>query len=81
MVELWTDNSLPSATLGSNLRPVWCINCSEEETLCSNSHSRVPGLRVYHICYGFPYEKTFVSRAGVVVVVVVLAVVVECRWW
>ena len=32
MVELWTDNSLPSATVGSNLHQVWCINRSEGET-------------------------------------------------
>ena len=25
MVELWTDNSLSSATVGSNLHQVWCI--------------------------------------------------------
>ena len=45
MVELWT--GLPSATVGSNLHLVWCINRSEEETLCSYTHSRAPGIRVY----------------------------------
>ena len=34
VVELWTDNSLQSATVGSTLRQVWCINRSVEETLC-----------------------------------------------
>ena len=43
VVELWTDNSLPSATVGSNLRQVWCINRSVEETLCYNSNCRTPG--------------------------------------
>ena len=33
MVELWTDNSLPSATVGSNLRQVWRIYRSIEETI------------------------------------------------
>ena len=37
VVELWTDNSLPSATVGSNLLQVRCINRSVEETLCYNS--------------------------------------------
>ena len=32
VVELWIDNNLPSATVGSNLRQVWCINRSVEET-------------------------------------------------
>ena len=32
MVELWTDNSLPSAMVGSNLHQVWCINGSEGGT-------------------------------------------------
>ena len=43
VVELWTDNSLPSTTVGSNLRQVWCINRSVEETLCYNSNCRTPG--------------------------------------
>ena len=41
MVELWTDNSLPSAMVGSNLCQVWCINRSVEETLCYNSNCRM----------------------------------------
>ena len=43
VVELGTDNSLPSATVGSSLRQVWCINRSVEETLCYNSNCRTPG--------------------------------------
>ena len=43
MVELWTDNSLSSATVGSNLHQVWCINRSVKETLCYNSNCRTPG--------------------------------------
>ena len=31
VVELWTDNSLPSAIVGSNLRQVWCIDHSERK--------------------------------------------------
>ena len=46
MVELWTDNSFPSATVGSNLHQVWCIDHSVEETVCYNSNCRTPGLRV-----------------------------------
>ena len=49
VVELWTNNSLPSATVGSNLHQVWCINRSVEETLCYNSNCRTPGLRVYKV--------------------------------
>ena len=44
VVELWTDNSLPSATVGSNLCQVWCINRSVEETLYYNSNCRTSGL-------------------------------------
>ena len=29
---MWTDNSLPSAMVGSNVCQVWCINRSIEET-------------------------------------------------
>ena len=32
-VEAWTDNSLHSASVGSNLCQVWCINRSVEETI------------------------------------------------
>ena len=39
----WLGNSLPSATVGSNLRQVWCINLLVEETLCYNSNCRMPG--------------------------------------
>ena len=49
MVELWTDTSLPSATVGSNLHQVWCIHHSVEETLCHNSNCRTPGLRAYNL--------------------------------
>ena len=48
VVELWSDNRLHSATVGSNLHQVWCINRSVEETLCHNSNCRTPGLRVYY---------------------------------
>ena len=44
VVELWTDNSLPSATVGSNLHQVWCINHSVEETLCYNLNCRMQGF-------------------------------------
>ena len=30
--ERWSDNRLDSATVGSNLHQVWCINRSEGET-------------------------------------------------
>ena len=43
VLELRTENSLPFATVGSNLRQVWCINLSGEETLCYNSNCRRPG--------------------------------------
>ena len=36
-------DSLPSATVGSNLRQAWCINRSVEENLCYNSNCRTPG--------------------------------------
>ena len=42
VVELWTENSLPSAMVGSNFRQVWCINRSVQETLCYNSNCRMP---------------------------------------
>ena len=48
VVEQWSDNRLHSATVGSNLHQVWCINRSVEETLCHNSNCRMPSLRVYN---------------------------------
>ena len=50
VVGSWTDNSLPSAKVGSNLHQVWCINRSVEVTLCYNSNCVTPGLRVYNTC-------------------------------
>ena len=42
-VEAWTDNSLHSASVGSNPTWVWYIDRSEVETLCRNSNCRAPG--------------------------------------
>ena len=48
VVERWSDHRRHSATVGSNLHQVWCINRSLEETLCHNSNCRMPGLQVHN---------------------------------
>ena len=41
-VKAWTDNSLHSASVGSNPAWVWYMDRSEVETLCRNSNCRAP---------------------------------------
>ena len=67
VLELWTDNSLPSATVGSNLLQVWCINRSVEETLCCNSNCRMPGsFGVYNTCIDDSSRKCSTCNKGLV---------------
>ena len=60
-VEAWTDNSLHSASVGSNLRQVWRIIRSIEETQIQIVECRVP-WGVYNHPRAEIVETTFRSR-------------------
>ena len=42
-VEQWSDNRTLSASVGSNLRQVWCIDSPKLEIISCYSNSRAPG--------------------------------------